>query len=155
MLARLGADALLLPPQPDYRLCPQVRLPDILADCHVAVAYTKEQLPSLIAKAAPHLPPLAAVPLLSGSSAGGYLALLLGLPLSLPDFPRVPSVAIAAIYPITDMDAAFFKRPAQEPFRGRVEEKPEVYRPFEDPEAEVCTAVDARDPRSRFYTWGE
>lgn len=85
----------------DFRLCPQVTLPELLDDVHDSITFV---LGGALGQA------LGAAGLasnildtsrwgISGSSAGGWSALLAGLA---PRVPTPPSV-IVAIYPITDV----------------------------------------------------
>ncbi|KAF8630876.1 hypothetical protein AX17_005234 [Amanita inopinata Kibby_2008] len=136
----------------DYRLAPQTRLPGIIEDCRDAiqfihsaafVAETKNRVDT--AKIA-----------LSGSSAGGWLALLNGLGIGYTEcgleLPRPKSTAaIAALYPITDMLDPFWTT-KQNPvsYMEREIDRKEV-EPFVDPADQKTTfsAIDNR--RSIFY----
>ena len=80
---------------PDYRLAPQTPLPEIIQDAEDAVRFVREELPALVPGKID--PSKVAV---SGGSAGGWLALLVGI--------SVQATCIAAIYPITDIDTAFY-----------------------------------------------
>lgn len=82
----------------DYRLAPQVGIKDILEDVRDCVSFVRRNLPSRLGSDIIDPTRLA----ISGSSAGGYLALLAGLHIT----PK-PAV-IACMYPITDPLGTFF-----------------------------------------------
>jgi acetyl esterase/lipase len=77
----------------DYRLAPQVGVAEILDDVKDCVAYIQNELASELDHDAVDVSRIA----VSGSSAGGYLALLAGL--------YIPEIrCLAPIYPITDRE---------------------------------------------------
>jgi acetyl esterase/lipase len=77
----------------DYRLAPQVGVAEILEDVKDCVAYIRNELTSEVDHDAIDVSSIA----VSGSSAGGYLALLAGL--------YVEDIrCLAPIYPITDRE---------------------------------------------------
>lgn len=81
----------------------------------------------------------------SGSSAGGYLALLTGLYATGPVKPKV----ILPIYPITDPLGTFFTTPQPHP-AGHIERA--ALEPYLDPKAPVQTRTAWEgDPRAKFY----
>ncbi|MGG6495956.1 UNVERIFIED_CONTAM: alpha/beta hydrolase, partial [Bacteroidetes bacterium 56_B9] len=59
----------------DYRLAPQASIREIMQDVQDCIAFIRTQLPSILGKDKADVSRLA----VSGSSAGGYLALLAGL----------------------------------------------------------------------------
>lgn len=80
----------------------------------------------------------------SGSSAGGYLALLAGLATG-PVKPKV----ILPIYPITDPLGIFFTTPQKHP-AGHIERA--ALEPYLDPKAPAQTHTAREgDPRAKFY----
>lgn len=88
----------------DYRLAPQVGIQDIFADVQDCIAFIRQ--PEGLAK---HLNGIVAAGIVdcsrlavSGSSAGGYLALLAGL------YAQPKPKVILPIYPITDPLGTFF-----------------------------------------------
>lgn len=89
----------------DYRLAPQTRIPEIFSDVQDCVSFIRSSLPS-------HLPGNAVDPsrlAVSGSSAGGYLALLAGL------YCEPKPTCLVPIYPITDPLGSFFTTSQPEP----------------------------------------
>lgn len=82
----------------------------------------------------------------SGSSAGGYLALLAGLYATGPAKPKV----VLPIYPITDPLGTFFTNPQPRPDGQHIEKADlELYL---DPKAPVQTRTAWEgDPRAKFY----
>jgi len=88
----------------DYRLAPQSNIHLILEDTVDAIKFIREELPGrLEGKINPSK--LA----VSGGSAGGWLALLAGIPVDGQPGAVVPGVTCSVgIYPITDVDTAFY-----------------------------------------------
>lgn len=127
----------------DYRLCPQVGVAEVVEDVKDCLQWCATELPNQ-----PGLPPLDPARIaVSGSSAGGYLALLAGLYCSGSAAPKV----VLPIYPITDPFGTFFTEP-QTPPRGKVDKA--VVAPFLDRDAAVqsCNAsADSDDPRNNMY----
>ncbi|KAF8875162.1 Alpha/Beta hydrolase protein [Infundibulicybe gibba] len=134
----------------DYRLAPQTRMPAILADCKDAVEFLgSTKFVSATGNRAD-----ASKIFVSGSSAGGWLALLAGTGigyracgLELP--PRVKG--IIAIYPITDLLDPFWttkQRPVS--YMNRVIDDSEV-KIFVDPNSEKTTSSAVDGKRSIFY----
>lgn len=103
---------------PNYRLAPQAAILDILADADAAVAYVRTKLNDKLAALghAARVDPTRLV--LSGGSAGGYLALMAGLPVPQRVQPADVGghagpvgwspLGIAPFYPITDLAHAFW-----------------------------------------------
>ncbi|KZO97088.1 alpha/beta-hydrolase [Calocera viscosa TUFC12733] len=88
----------------DYRLAPQASLPEILEDMRDGVKWVREELPRLLGPRKVDPTRLAT----SGYSAGGYLCLLSGLPISgITPPPKV----LLPIYPITNPLGPFFVTP--------------------------------------------
>jgi len=142
---------------PDYRLAPQVALPTILEDVRDVIRWATEILP--FHPGIPHglLDPTKLV--VSGSSAGGYLALLCGLPISgVVPKPKV----LLPIYPITNSLGPFFttpQRPVSWSDDGYIvtDEDMKVHA---DPKSEVLTGYARRggpevprDDRANFYKY--
>ncbi|CEH16079.1 KYNURENINE FORMAMIDASE [Ceraceosorus bombacis] len=123
-------------------------------------AWSRERLPSEVSRLAPHLPAPDPLPALSGSSAGGYIAYLVGLPLNIPTLPHTESKALVGIYPITDLQADFFAKPVKVPFKGiKFDEKARnVYAPMQDPNGPILTFTEGTpqtNPRFNFYMWAQ
>ncbi|KAL1851754.1 hypothetical protein Daus18300_012439 [Diaporthe australafricana] len=137
----------------DYRLSPQVGVGEVLDDVKDCLAWSATELPRKLAEAASSTTTTTAAPLLdttriavSGSSAGGYLALLAGLYTTTgPGTPKV----VLPIYPITNPRGAFFTTPQPHPL-GHIDEA--ELAPFLDPKAPVQARTLWGDgPRGHFY----
>ena len=90
----------------DYRLAPQSNINLILEDTVDAVKFIRQTLPGLVEDRIN--PEKLAV---SGGSAGGWLALLAGIPLDgQPGSVTPPVTCMVGIYPITDVDTDFYTR---------------------------------------------
>jgi len=131
----------------DYRLAPQAKLPLILEDVRAVCNWVKDDLDDLLGGSKIDSSNIS----LSGSSAGGYLALLGG--------HIVPSIrSVLAIYPITDPTGTFFTTP-HEPFdhpplskavRVTHDDMKEVL----DPQGPVVAGSPMTpNPRSSFYSY--
>lgn len=108
----------------DYRLAPQANISEIASDVYDCVKFIRTDLTSQLDEAQVDVSRLA----VSGSSAGGYLALLAGINIE----PK-PNV-IVPIYPITDPLGTFFTNP-QPPPMGRPPVERETVAEFLDPNA--------------------
>lgn len=134
----------------DYRLAPQTRLPGILADCKDAISFIRS--PKFASLTSNRID--ASKLILSGSSAGGFLALLAGTGIGYTacglEKPE-PVTGIAAFYSITDLEDPFWTT-KQHPvsYFKRVIGKEEV-EPFISPDDTkvVSSALDSK--RSIFY----
>jgi len=123
----------------DYRLAPQVGVKDILEDVKDLFAFIRTKLPSKLQSDTTLDTTRIAV---SGSSAGGYLAMLAGLWVT----PRPNTVL--AIYPITNPLGAFFTKPREHP-DGKIEDK--TVEPFLRRDAEVATSNGPDSARNKMY----
>jgi len=139
----------------DYRLAPQVGLPGILEDVRDAIKWTTMTLPTLL----PTGKLDTARVCVSGSSAGGYIALLAGLPISgVTPKPKV----LFPIYPITNPLGPFFvtpQRPVGWPTDGHLYTEEELAEHL-DPKSKVVTdthgrvdGVVDRSNRQNLYTY--
>ena len=129
----------------DYRLAPQVTVKDILKDVKDCIAFIRNELPEHVAEGTVDVKRLA----VSGSSAGGYLALLAGL------YADPKPGVIMPIYPITDPLGTFFVNP-QPPPLGRKAASKEQVTPYLDPNAEAvasCIPDIEKDSRMQMYTY--
>jgi len=84
----------------DYRLAPQVKVPDIIDDVKAAFAWIREKGPELA-----HLDPKKLV--VSGGSAGGYLTLMTGICVE----PR--PAALVAFWGYGDVDGDWYTKPSE------------------------------------------
>lgn len=128
----------------DYRFAPQVGVEDILQDVKDCITFISNELAAELDLDAVDPSRLA----VSGSSAGGYLALLAGLYCD----PK-PQV-IAPIYPITDPLGTFFTT-SQPPPMGRYRPSEEEMKPYLDPDASVvasCGPIE-EDKRMHMYSY--
>ncbi|USW47297.1 Putative alpha/beta hydrolase-3 [Septoria linicola] len=125
----------------DYRFAPQVGVADILEDVQDSIRFIRTNLASHLDDPASIDPSSLAV---SGSSAGGYLALLAGLYID----PK-PNV-ILPIYPITDPLGEFFRDP-QPPAMGRPLVSTHVVAEFLDPKAEPVANNAGNSARQNMY----
>ncbi|CCG83333.1 protein of unknown function [Taphrina deformans PYCC 5710] len=119
----------------DYRLAPQASVADIVDDALDALRFVRRQLSFRLDANAIHANDIA----VSGSSAGGYLALLLALRDS-----KLRSCL--AIYPITDPLGDFFVTSQPTP----AYEKAQV-QPFLDENAPVMSCNDPSSARNKMY----
>ncbi|KAL0960406.1 hypothetical protein HGRIS_005446 [Hohenbuehelia grisea] len=134
----------------DYRLAPQTRLPGILADCKDAIDFLRSVEFSEATKGVVDTSKV----VVSGSSAGGWLALMAGTGAGYEACGLEPPEnisGIAAIYPITDLvDNFWTTSKGRVGYLERVLDKAELVC-YLDPAAEK-TAFSALDsPRRLFY----
>jgi acetyl esterase/lipase len=134
----------------DYRLAPQTRLPGIVADSAAAIAYI--QSPAFAAAVGNRADATRLV--VSGSSSGGYLALLagtgVGYEVSGLQIPKGIK-GIAASYPVTDLEDPFWntkQRPVS--FHDKIIEDAEM-KEFADPSAPAIAAPPFETARNFFY----
>ncbi|KAG8159201.1 hypothetical protein KVR01_010862 [Diaporthe batatas] len=131
----------------DYRLSPQASVGEVLDDVKDCLAWGITELPKELAAAGNNNGILLDTTRIavSGSSAGGYLALLAGLYATGPVKPKV----VLPIYPITDPLGTFFTTPQKHP-AGHIERA--TMEPYLDPKAPVQTRTAwENDPRAKFY----
>ncbi|KAJ8507260.1 hypothetical protein ONZ45_g10352 [Pleurotus djamor] len=139
----------------DYRLAPQSRFPAILSDCASAVSFIASS--SEFRNATKGRVDGTKI-VVSGSSAGGWLALLAGTGIGYAacgvESPAALIAGVAAIYPITDLLDPFWteKKTNGVNYFDRVIGHDEVAQ-YVDPSS-VKTCLSASDsPRSIFYTY--
>lgn len=128
----------------DYRFCPQATVADVLTDVLDGIAFVRNGLVS-------HLPANAIDPnrlAVSGSSAGGYLALLAGL------YAEPKPKALVPIYPIADPFGSFFTNPQPAPFNLPLL-SPEQLAASLDPSApqQANCGPMGQDTRMNMYTY--
>lgn len=133
----------------DYRLAPQTRFPGILADCKDAIDFLRSES---FAKATDNRVNSSKI-VLSGGSAGGWLALLSGTGIGFIECglePPPPVAGIAAIYPITDLLDPFWttKQPPVS-YVGRIIDRSEL-EPFVNPN-DAKTSSSAEDGKRRMF----
>lgn len=94
----------------DYRLAPQTCMPGIMADIKACMDYLRS--PRFLAETNGRVDQSRII--VSGGSAGGWLALLIGCGTGFAvcglQAPAAP-LGVAALYPITDIEAPFFTTP--------------------------------------------
>lgn len=129
----------------DYRLAPQTRLPEILADVSDALTFIYSKFPRLYPEI--DLDKLA----VAGSSAGGWLSLMIGLGMIPSWKPAKKPAAVLALYPITDTTDPFFAQPQPPPRLPEVERQ--TVAPFLDPSSPEVAYSEAESDRSNFYSW--
>ncbi|KAJ5083428.1 hypothetical protein N7456_012855 [Penicillium angulare] len=128
----------------DYRLAPQVGVDDVLSDVLDCVEFIRTHLSDRLGQGVVDASRLA----VSGSSAGGYLALLAGLHLQ----PK-PQV-IAPIYPITDPLGTFFTKSQPFPI-GSDSSEEDLARmgPFLDTKSPVVANSSKTSSRHHMYAY--
>jgi acetyl esterase/lipase len=126
----------------DYRLAPEVKLPQIIEDVQDAFRWIREKGPELF-----HIDPQRLVA--SGGSAGGYLTMMTGICVDPP-----PS-ALLAYWGYGDVDGPWYSRPSPH-YRKTVPLIPEE-EAYEGVGGKVLTGIDGNTPernaRSRFYLY--
>lgn len=127
----------------DYRFAPQIGISDALEDVSDSVRFCRLSLASHL-DSPDSIDPLRLA--VSGSSVGGYLALLAGLYVD----PK-PNV-LAPIYPITDPLGTFFTS-SQPPAMGRSRGSREDVSEFLNVNGEVVANNTADSKRMAMYLW--
>jgi acetyl esterase/lipase len=122
----------------DYRLAPQVSVAEILTDVQDCLKFIRNNITAHVSPALLDTSRIA----VSGSSAGGYLALLAGL------YAEAKPKVILAIYPITNPLGRFFTNPQPHP-DGYIDRS--VIAPFLDRNVEAMTATDGTSKRQKMY----
>lgn len=137
----------------DYRLAPQTRLPGILSDVRDAVVYVQSKQFSDDVGNRANSKKL----VVSGSSAGGWLALIAGSQLGFKECNispiSGPILATIPIYPITDMTAPFWNT-KQHPvtyMKGRIIDGPKDLGEHLDPKAPEVASTASDSSRNVFY----
>lgn len=137
----------------DYRLAPQTRIPGIIADARDVVAWVQsEAFGEAVQSKATNENVYT-----SGSSAGGWLSLLVASELSfdklgVKPLPR-PVTGCIAIYPITDITDPFWttkQRPVSY-MEGRIIDGPSELGEYLDPKAPPTASSSLDSPRAQFY----
>lgn len=126
----------------DYRLAPQAGVKDILEDVRDCIAFIRNEL--VQHTDADVLDPTRLA--VSGSSAGGYLALLAGLHIE----PK-PQV-ILCMYPITDPLGKFFTT-SQVELLSETRADPTLVAEFLDPAAETVANSEDWSNRNKMYNY--
>lgn len=136
----------------DYRLAPQVRVPEIQRDMVDCLVFVLEKLPAILLKREEKIRLDVNRVVLSGSSAGGWQALMLGLGMcadtNVSHLRKIKGIAV--IYPITTMDHPFFLE-KQIPFGGYISESSQSFAQYRDPTTPVVTNTMTLEPRKKFY----
>ena len=127
----------------DYRLAPQATIDEIVSDVQDCLTFIQDKLPQHVPSGVTLNTSRIAV---SGSSAGGYLALLAGL------YSKMTPKVVLPIYPITNPYGRFFTTPQPipdvVPYR-HVDES--VVAPYIDRNAKVVADTDAASTRNKLY----
>lgn len=128
----------------DYRLAPQANVGEILDDVKDCIKFIRNELSSHVGKNVLDVSRLA----VSGSSAGGYLALLAGL------YAEPKPNALLPIYPISDPLGTFFTNP-QPPPMGRYSPSKEEMAPYLDANADQIAncGLLGEDARMHMYVY--
>ncbi|KAL2820115.1 Alpha/Beta hydrolase protein [Aspergillus granulosus] len=126
----------------DYRLAPQVSVGEIFEDVRDCISFIRTELPSILGDSAD----VSRVSV-SGSSAGGFLALLAGL------YIEPKPNAIVPIYPITDPLGTFFTTP-QPQIEGKYYASKEELASYLDPTAPVTVGTGQLPSDTRWYMYG-
>jgi acetyl esterase/lipase len=128
---------------PDYRFAPQTSTREILQDALDSLKFVQDSLQS-------HIEPSSGIVLdtsnvcVSGSSAGGYLALLCGV---YSDIPKV----LLAIYPMTNPHGDFFSKPQLKALKGHIDRA--IVEPYLDKNAEAAAENEDDSPRNMMYPY--
>ncbi|CAK9781813.1 alpha/beta-hydrolase [Cutaneotrichosporon oleaginosum] len=134
----------------DYRLAPQTRLPGIMADIKACIEYLRSA--EFAAETGGAVDQKKIV--VSGGSAGGWLALLLASGIGFKECgmePPAHPAACAAIYPITDITDRFWTTPQRPVSYLGTEVDREPLLPYLDPEAPKTSYSLPTDARSQMY----
>lgn len=134
-----------------------MRVPAVLSDISAALRFVITELPSRLSSAQPGAPSLDVDHIvLSGSSAGGWLALMLGLGMcsetTSEEIARV--CGIAAIYPITDLRPDFFAHP-QKPIGASELIPTSTLAPYLDERAAAVASSPPGSTRTQFYPYAQ
>ena len=124
----------------DYRLAPQVGMDDIMADVTDCITFVRTSLVSHVEPGVLDNTRLA----VSGSSAGGFLALLAGLHVE----PKPQ--AVIAIYPVTDPLSTFYTNPQPHPW-GEGPVARDLVAEYLDPQAPAIANNHSESPRQQLY----
>lgn len=134
----------------DYRLAPQTRLPGILADIASCLTYLRS--PEFAAATGNRIDISKLV--VSGGSAGGWLALLAGTGVGFKACglePPAPVKGIAAIYPISDLlDPFWFTKQEKVTYFPRRIDASEL-KDYLDPSKPETSFSASDSPRAIFY----
>src|SRR5688572_2782809 len=99
----------------DYRLAPEVKLPEIIADVEDCFAWLRKDGPKLL-----HIDPKRMV--IAGGSAGGYLTLTMGA--RLKEKPK----ALVAYWGYGDVDGDWYTKPSEHYRKTPLVEKDDAYK---------------------------
>ncbi|OAP61610.1 hypothetical protein AYL99_03813 [Fonsecaea erecta] len=127
----------------DYRFAPQVAVQEIFGDTLDCMSWIVDELPNHIAASGVTVDTSRIA--VSGSSAGGYLALLIGL------YSKIRPKVVLPIYPITDPLGEFFTTPQPVTKGSRLDEAAIV--PFLDPDADPISENDLSAARQTMYDY--
>lgn len=128
---------------PDYRLAPQTPVEDILQDALDSLSWIQNKLPQELEASGVTVDTSRIA--VSGSSAGGYLAFLVGL------YSEIRPKAVLAMYPITNPLGEFFAKPQPIPKGQYLDET--LISPFLDRNADQVSENDPSSPRQTLYLY--
>lgn len=137
---------------PDYRLAPQASMAEILEDALDSSRWVRDELPRHLATSSPTTTTTTTTTVdtsriaVSGSSAGGYLALLVGL-----YSEDVRPKAVLPIYPITNPLGDFFTTPQPVPEGHHLDES--LIGPFLARNAAQVSENEPSSPRQMLYLY--
>ncbi|KZT30638.1 alpha/beta-hydrolase [Neolentinus lepideus HHB14362 ss-1] len=128
----------------DYRLAPQVRIPEIVSDVADAITFVRDTLPPKL-EADAHVKVDTSRIATSGSSAGGWLSLLAAF------YIKADIKVCTAIYPITDSRTSFWTTPQWPKDVPRIEH--DKVAPYLNPEAPVMANNTPDTNRQSMYNY--
>ena len=117
----------------DYRLVPETKLPEIIADLNDAMSWIHDDGPKLF-----HADPSRMV--VAGASAGGYLALMSGL------HPKVKPTAIVSYWGFGDIDGDWTTQPSESYRKGKLIDKEAAWSGVGE---KVLTSTNQQNGRGR------
>jgi acetyl esterase/lipase len=123
----------------DYRLAPEVKLPELIGDVEDAFRWLREEGPKTA-----HLSPDRFV--VTGGSAGGYLTLMTGV--RLKNKPK----GLVAYYGYGDVDGDWYTKPSEHYRKQPLVAKDEAYKVVGD-KMVTGSEPNLKQPRGRFYLY--
>jgi len=137
-LLYLCRDAKLALVSIDYRLAPQVKLPDIISDVQDALAWIREKGPELA-----QLNPKKLV--VAGGSAGGYLTLMTGIG------PEPRPLGLVAYWGYGDVDGDWYTKPSEFYRTKPIVDPKEAFKALSPAQVTAPPDKEQAEARSRYY----